>query len=562
LEEIVGKMEDISAIDQEIPANIFSEGSKEAPPEEAATTPQDEPNLQDSKVILIEHVLNLALILFEYTQSLHGLSEDDRKVLEMAVRMQNLPIPFGKKKAFQAALESVQFHMSALSGSITGVQQELAVEEQIVLAATIGFLQGKLNRRDISRLDLTPIRQRQVLTLVALIRIATGLDQSRSGETTIQKVEPARDGLWIVVEGPQAVADAAIAQQNARLWAKIGYPEIQVLESQAAAIQLQPFPEPMEQIGVLPGDIFAEAGRKVMRYHFAQMIRHEEGTRLGEDIEALHDMRVATRRLRAAFDVFGKAFEPGVLKPYLMGLRTTGRALGNVRDLDVFMEKAQHFLETLAEEERNSLDPLLSTWQERRESARAQMLAHLDSQEYAAFKRKYNVFLNTPGAGARQLPEDHPSPHLVNELAPLLIYTRLASVRAFDSFLVDASIELLHALRIEFKKLRYTVEYFKEVLGKRAELVIDDLKILQDHLGDLNDAQVATQLLREFIDTWESRQTALSISERQNLEGVVNYMATRHAERHHLMVTFHQTWKGHFKYRRFRRNLAQAVSVL
>jgi CHAD domain-containing protein len=560
-EEIVGEMENLSTDSQEMVANASSEGAKENPIEEATNTCMGESNTHDFKVIPYEHVLNLALTLFDHTQSLHGLNENDRRLLEMAVRMQNLPISAGKKKAYQAMLEAVQFHFSALYGGLAA-EQEVSIEQQRVLAATIGFIRGKLNRGEVSHLELSPIQQHQVLTMAALIRIAIGLDQSRSGETTIQKIEEAQDGWWIVVEGPQAVNDAHSAQRSARLWEKIGYPEIQVLETQEAAIQLQPFPEPMEQIGVLPTDTFAEAGRKVMRYHFAQMLRHEEGTRLGEDIEVLHDMRVATRRLRAAFEVFGKAFEPGVLKPYLTGLRATGRALGNVRDLDVFMEKARHYLQTLPEEEQGSLDPLISAWQERRENARSQMLEHLDSREYAAFKRKYNVFLNTPGAGARKFSDDRPSPHLVNELAPLLVYTGLASVRAFDSFLIDASIELLHALRIEFKKLRYTVEYFKEVLGKKAELVIEDLKLIQDHLGDLNDAQVATQLLREFIDSWESHQTTLSIGERQNLEGVVNYLAARHAERHHLMVTFRQTWKSNFANRRFRRNLAQAVSVL
>ncbi len=99
-------------------------------------------------------------------------------------------------------------------------------------------------------------------------------------------------------------------------------------KSNEAATWLIPFPQPAEKIGILPDDSLAEAGRKVMRYHFAQMLRHEEGTRLGEDIEALHDMRVATRRLRAAFEVFGEAFEPDALKPHLKGLRATGRALG------------------------------------------------------------------------------------------------------------------------------------------------------------------------------------------------------------------------------------------
>jgi len=47
----------------------------------------------------------------------------------------------------------------------------------------------------------------------------------------------------------------------------------------------------------------SEAGRKVLRTHFARMLANEAGTRLGEDIEELHDMRVATRRLRAVLFV-------------------------------------------------------------------------------------------------------------------------------------------------------------------------------------------------------------------------------------------------------------------
>ena len=303
---------------------------------------------------------------------------------------------------------------------------------------------------------------------------------------------------------------------NARLWTKIGYPEIRVLTSAEALIQLQPFPEPQEKIGIKPQDAFFEAGRKVLRYHFAQMLRHEDGTRQGEDIEALHDMRVATRRMRAAFEVFGDFFEPGVLKSYLRGITSYRTCSGKCARSGCFYGESTGLSERLLPDgEQNSLDPLMNAWHEQRDEARNCMLSHLDSQEYATFKRKFNVFLNTPNTGTKQLIKNQPTPYLVNELAPLLIYTRLANVRAFDPFLVDAPIERLHALRIEFKKLRYTVEYFKEVLGKKAESVIDELKQIQDHLGDLNDAQVATQILREFIDIWESQQAELPISERQ-----------------------------------------------
>ncbi len=511
----------------------------------------------------IDHLLELVLNLFDSTQSIHGLGEDSRRELELAVRLHNMPFFSGKKiRPHQETLQTAQSQISEYLRYSALPQLNLTPEEKSILAAVLALSLAKLNRKEIARLDLNAIQQGQALTLAALLRIAVGLDHLKNGETTIQKIELARDGTWIVVDGPQATIDAAAARKNASLWNKMGYPKIKVIEPAEAEITLQPFPMPSEQIGLTASDTFAEAGRKVMRYHFAQMLKNEEGTRLGADIEALHDMRVATRRLRAAFEVFEEAFEPGKLAPYLKGLRATGRALGSVRDLDVFMEKAAQYLNTLSESERDSLDPLLNAWRDQRENARNRMLAHLDSQEYTAFKRKFNVFLNTPGKGARQPSQDTPVPNWVSEVAPVLIYTRLASVRAFDSFLDNASTELLHALRIEFKKLRYTVEYFKEILGKKAEPVIDDLKALQDHLGDLNDAQVATRLLREFIVAWEPLQVGLPISERKNIEGVVNYMAYRHAELHRLMAIFYQIWKRHFNNHRFRRNLAQAISIL
>ena len=76
-----------------------------------------------------------------------------------------------------------------------------------------------------------------------------------------------------------------------------------------STVQMEiPYPKPLRSIGVGVEDTLAQAGRKVWLYHFALMLSHEEGTQRGENIEELHDMRVATRRMRTAFDIFGSAF--------------------------------------------------------------------------------------------------------------------------------------------------------------------------------------------------------------------------------------------------------------
>jgi CHAD domain-containing protein len=322
-----------------------------------------------------------------------------------------------------------------------------------------------------------------------------------------------------------------------------------------------PFPKNQKSPGLLADDTLAEAGRKTLLYHFAEMLKHEEGTRLGEDIEELHDMRVASRRMRAAFDLFEQAFDPKVIRRHLRGLKATGRALGAVRDMDVFIEKANYYMEELSPEQRSGLGMLVEAWQAQRETARAAMLAHLSSPEYATFKRKFNVFVQTPGKGIRLLSSECPVPPLARDAAPVLIYSRLAAVRAYDQLLESATLEQLHALRIEFKKLRYAVEFFREILGKEAKQVIGVLKTMQDHLGDLNDAQVATQLLSDFLGHMEFSHLDLPLSERRNPEPVVVYLAAKHAERHRLMRTFPDAW-AQFNQPEFRQNLALAIAAL
>ena len=499
-----------------------------------------------------EHVRNQATRLFDRTQSLHELGADSRCVLELAALIYNVPFPPGKKKPINAARKLIQAQV---------YKEPLSSEQQAVLASVLALQHGQIKRKTIQRLDLSPIQQREALTLAALLRIAIGLDQSGGQQTFIEQVELARSELWIVISGPDVEVDAAAAQHNARLWSKIGYPDVKILLPAEAKARLMPFPEPQEFMGVASGDSFAEAGRKVMRYHFAEMLQNEYGTRLGEDIEALHDMRVATRRLRAAFDVFDTAFERQEMKRHRAGLRTTGQTLGHVRDLDVMIEKAQHYRDNLPEDQRVGLDPLFEYWQSERESARKQMLAFLDSREYQDFKREFNVFVNTPGSGVRPVSDNPPEPRLVSEIAPILVFTRLAAVRAYEPYLPDAPVERLHALRIEFKKLRYTVEFFREVLGEDAKMAINKFKKIQDHLGDLNDAQVVGQILEQFLSNWQLTQEQLPEKERRDAHAVQTYRESRLAEKEQLIASFQGVWDD-FNQPEFRHKLAQAISVL
>ncbi len=85
-------------------------------------------------------------------------------------------------------------------------------------------------------------------------------------------------------------------------------------------------------------------GLAVLRHYFAVMLAKEPGTRLGDDNEELHDMRVASRRLRAALSLFADVLPPSAAR-LREDLRWVGHSLGVVRDLDVQLEQLDGWLE-------------------------------------------------------------------------------------------------------------------------------------------------------------------------------------------------------------------------
>jgi len=389
--------------------------------------------------------------------------------------------------------------------------------------------------------------------------------------------------------------------------------------------EAQPFEiprKPPKTPGLEPDDSMSEAARKTFWLHFRRMLYHEPGTRLGEDIEELHDMRVATRRMRAAFQVFGDYLDMEQMAPFFKGLRRTGRALGAVRDLDVFWEKTQHYLDTLPPDRAGDLDPLRRVWEAEREAARERMLVYLDSKRYAQFKEEFGEFLRSTRSNERvrstrsnervrsarsnervrstrsnervrsarsnervrstrsfervQSPgvlsqDGAPVPHRLRHVVPATVYQRLAAVWAYDEWVtrpgVPQATERLHQLRIAAKGLRYTLEFFQEVLGPEAETLIDQIKALQDHLGHLQDAVVASNLLRDFLTwgTWghkptQDRKDSLP-TEPVIAPGVAVYLAARQTELLQLLHTFPQVWDG-FQNHEFSQLVTSALSPL
>jgi len=500
------------------------------------------------------HVRSLAGMLFRTLQDLHGIGQEHSRILEMAAYLHEIQSPDEEKSSPKRTMQYL--HQFELEG--------FSPEQQRLLEILIRRQRGKVQADSLAEGSALP--SEDVGKLIALLRLALALDTSETQSTQIEEIIRHDSEVDVIVAGPQAAVDAASAQRKNKFWSTAFSSNLRVLTDEQADREAYlweefPLPEPLETPGITSTDPLAEAGRKTLRFHFAEMLKHEPGTRLGEDIESLHDMRVAVRRMRVAFEVFSDAFTKKTRKRHLKGLREIGRALGRVRDLDVSILKAERYMEGLKDERREGLDPLTEAWRQQRDIARREMIQYLDSDAYRDFLRSFNAFVQSPGKGVSRRVIGRFGPHQVRHLAPRMIYDRFGSVRMFEPILAGASIEEVHELRIEFKKFRYTLEYLEEVLGPEIEMVIRQVKNVQDHLGDLNDADVACQILNTFLKDWESHQEQLPLTERQNPEPVVAYLAAKHAERHHLMVTFGETWRN-FDSPEIRRQIASAVSAV
>ncbi len=321
---------------------------------------------------------------------------------------------------------------------------------------------------------------------------------------------------------------------------------------EAAAAESEPLAI-SKTAGVTADDHIAEAGRKVMRFHLARMLAREAGTRLGKDPEELHAMRVATRRQRAAWRVFGGSFRTARTKKFRKGLRETAARLGAVRDLDVLLEAADHYRADLPVTEQRALEPLLADWRNHREGARVLLARELDSEGYRRWVDDYRDFVRTEGAGV--LPVGPVEPHRVRDTAPSAIWTAYEQVRGYEPVLRWADVETLHDLRIAGKWLRYTLEFVKEALGPDSAPLIARVTALQDHLGLMHDADVSASMARAFLVEHAGQLSSLESA------AIGRYLVNREREVARLRRTLNTTWRG-VDSLAFRRALGRVVAGL
>lgn len=305
----------------------------------------------------------------------------------------------------------------------------------------------------------------------------------------------------------------------------------------------------LENPGIVQGDPLSVIGTKVLIFQFVEFLKNKKIYNTSFSVEAVHDMRVAIRRMRVAGRVFEEFYEPEPFKRYRDHLKGMGARLGVVRDYDVFFEGLDH------EELSNWLgeSPVLGKFLEILENkhavAREDVRIFLKSSDFINFIEGVSEFLGNPNY--RFHPKDTQATEVGSFIRKVLT-KRMNTLFKYNAIIDDLSLQQYHRLRINAKKFRYALEFFAPVVGDKAAEAIEKLKDLQDLLGEMNDNVVALEIILGGINEMSEGNDRV---ENGGVDHLLNDKKNRLDE---LVKRFPEIWEG-FNQPDFRNNLISVV---
>lgn len=234
--------------------------------------------------------------------------------------------------------------------------------------------------------------------------------------------------------------------------------------------------------------------QRLAREQAQKLHEQKAGVMAGKDPEAVHDARVATRRIRSVLYFFRPWLPKQPTTRLRKGVRAAGGVLGAVRDLDVSMSFVHTWAPRLAPAAEK---PLLRNLQAQRQIARLDLLAFYKNRDYKRLQAALAEFMAAP------LAETAP---LAQVLPGLIGQANGEIENFFDTLHPPPPIEHLHALRINVKRFRYLLEFTGKRASPAVASLLQGLIAMQELLGNLHDADMgchlAYSLLRQHDRTY------------------------------------------------------------
>ena len=230
----------------------------------------------------------------------------------------------------------------------------------------------------------------------------------------------------------------------------------------------------------------------VLNWRFEEMCKLRSRALEWNTPEGVHDMRVASRRLRGALKDFMPYLPKRRVSNCLEEIRAIAKALGRVRDYDVEIMTLEAIARKAPPEFSSGIRRFIEFRQAAREEARAKLLLPLAPESLEKLRIRLNGALEGPSSQRRKEPKENPAVTLAyRQVARAVISNRLEDLGKFSKSLYHPlKVKPLHEMRISAKHLRYALELFGHCWGASLSPVAKKVAELQSSLGKLHDCDV------------------------------------------------------------------------
>jgi CHAD domain-containing protein len=261
---------------------------------------------------------------------------------------------------------------------------------------------------------------------------------------------------------------------------------------------------------------FGDWAKVAIAKHYQKILKHEPEVLKDKNPEELHQMRVATRRLRSAMSAFALAINiPEAATEKKVG--KIAKILGKLRDIDVLEETLEtEYKPNLPEVEAKTLDRALKQLKKERKTALKKVRKVIEGKDYQAFKQQLQDWLKNPNfkdlaniAIETILPD-----LLLPQISQLLIHPgwlvgtkwETGTIQAIANpssktieKILEAEGATVHDLRKQAKRIRYNMALFVDFYGDTYNDYLDRVKAIQEVLGQIQDCHVLSEFLQDAL---------------------------------------------------------------
>jgi len=309
------------------------------------------------------------------------------------------------------------------------------------------------------------------------------------------------------------------------------------------------------------GQQFCIYGARYISRVYTRFRAEMDAVREGRDPEAIHRMRVASRRLRAGLPVFSRCYSQRTYQRISGGIRRITKDLGKARDLDVQINYLEEILgdrKDMDEGEIKGVNILLARIRKRRESLQPKVIADCTRLEKKGVPDLLESSMRAWKRGSAPSRDSPATGMFPMRRARKAIERRIDALTAYSPMVHDpCAVEAHHAMRIAAKKLRYLLEVYSPLFGKENKPAIRRLKKIQEILGTLHDCDV---WITDLGSALEKRKGKTGGGSRALAQGMAYVFSDRKRAReayYRLLVKEWESIEGSGVFSRLRENVRE-----